>query len=437
MLLSHGIANAYRQRMRHHFGVGVKGLWYDLEDWATLYQDAAGTTPVTAYEQPVGLILDKSGNGLHARQTVSASRAVYSARYNLLEQTENFATGGWQVPAQTSLNGQLARDGTYTAGGVRAITSAGYFARSTPQILNTEYCVSYCVKPANGLTSVMIYVNSATGFKTAILNLATGAVTANTIPTTIEVMAVENGYWRVRFKVTATWTHTAALFYLSVHGTVTANMGYDICEPSVTLGPVFLPYQKIVTPTNYNSIGFTPYLRFDGIDDFYTTSVVDFSSTALIDTFISFAKLSSGGVQMLLELSALSNTTNGTFFVAASDSGGFDATAEIMIKGTTALLARRTAAYREGRSTVLVTQFRLGVTGSTTTRLDRVALTLTANTGDLNFASNQALYIGRRGGTGIPFRGNLYGLLIRGADTPTEMLDAIEYDMYNKLGVTK
>lgn len=36
------------------------GVWYDPSDMSTMFQDAAGTTPVTAVEQPVGLILDKS-----------------------------------------------------------------------------------------------------------------------------------------------------------------------------------------------------------------------------------------------------------------------------------------------------------------------------------------------------------------------------------------
>ena len=37
-----------------------QGLWLDPSDLTTLFQDAAGTTPVTAVEQPVGLMLDKS-----------------------------------------------------------------------------------------------------------------------------------------------------------------------------------------------------------------------------------------------------------------------------------------------------------------------------------------------------------------------------------------
>lgn len=42
------------------FGTTDTGWFYDLSDMSTLFQEAAGTTPVTAVAQPVGLCLDKS-----------------------------------------------------------------------------------------------------------------------------------------------------------------------------------------------------------------------------------------------------------------------------------------------------------------------------------------------------------------------------------------
>ena len=42
-----------------------------------LFQDAAGTVPVTADGDPVGRMIDLSGNGNHAVQSVSGSRPVY------------------------------------------------------------------------------------------------------------------------------------------------------------------------------------------------------------------------------------------------------------------------------------------------------------------------------------------------------------------------
>jgi len=56
------------------FGQGQQGAWYDPSDFTTLFQDSAGTTPVTAFGQPVGLMRDKSGRGNHASQATAASR---------------------------------------------------------------------------------------------------------------------------------------------------------------------------------------------------------------------------------------------------------------------------------------------------------------------------------------------------------------------------
>ena len=50
------------------------GAWFDPEDMSTMFQDAAGTIPVTAVGQPVGKILDISGNGNHATQPITAAR---------------------------------------------------------------------------------------------------------------------------------------------------------------------------------------------------------------------------------------------------------------------------------------------------------------------------------------------------------------------------
>ncbi len=51
--------------------------WYDPKDLTTLFQDAAGTTPVTSDGDPVGLMLDKSENGHHMAQTTAAARPTY------------------------------------------------------------------------------------------------------------------------------------------------------------------------------------------------------------------------------------------------------------------------------------------------------------------------------------------------------------------------
>ena len=59
------------------FANGEQGAWYDPSDLSTLFQDDAGTTPVTEPGQTVGLMLDKSGNDVEARQTTAESRPIY------------------------------------------------------------------------------------------------------------------------------------------------------------------------------------------------------------------------------------------------------------------------------------------------------------------------------------------------------------------------
>jgi hypothetical protein len=59
------------------FTGGFQGAWYDFSDLSTMFQDSAGTIPVTADGDPVGKILDNSGNGNHATQSTSSARPLY------------------------------------------------------------------------------------------------------------------------------------------------------------------------------------------------------------------------------------------------------------------------------------------------------------------------------------------------------------------------
>lgn len=116
------------------FSSGEQGVWYDPSDLSTLFQDAAGTIPVTAVEQPVGKILDKSGRGNHATQATTTSRPVLSARVNLLTGTETLATQTvttrettqtlrFEGAGTVTLSGTAT--GTYSAGSHSITTTAG------------------------------------------------------------------------------------------------------------------------------------------------------------------------------------------------------------------------------------------------------------------------------------------------------------------------
>lgn len=52
------------------FSNGELGFAYDYNDFSTMFQDQAGTIPITAAGQKIKRILDKSGNAKHAMQYV-------------------------------------------------------------------------------------------------------------------------------------------------------------------------------------------------------------------------------------------------------------------------------------------------------------------------------------------------------------------------------
>ncbi|HCM30283.1 MAG TPA: hypothetical protein DIC32_00170 [Acinetobacter radioresistens] len=95
------------------FANGEQGFWYDPNDLGVMYQDSAGTVPVAAVGQPVGLNLDKSrglvvGNNVSlvstATKTVDGERyinlinnVVYAYKWFDIEFTLNSITAGGSV----------------------------------------------------------------------------------------------------------------------------------------------------------------------------------------------------------------------------------------------------------------------------------------------------------------------------------------------------
>lgn len=71
-----GFAGGMGQIIASLFANNEQGFAFDFNDLSTIYQDSAGTIPVTGVGQPVGKVLDKSGRGNHATQTTSAKRPI-------------------------------------------------------------------------------------------------------------------------------------------------------------------------------------------------------------------------------------------------------------------------------------------------------------------------------------------------------------------------
>jgi hypothetical protein len=68
-----GGQQSFSQLIKNLFTNNEQGFFYDPDDLSTMFQDAAGTIPVTAVGQPVGLILDKSKGLLRTEKMVNPS----------------------------------------------------------------------------------------------------------------------------------------------------------------------------------------------------------------------------------------------------------------------------------------------------------------------------------------------------------------------------
>lgn len=89
----------FNQQIQKLFANGEQGFFYDPSDMGTMYQDAAGTVPVTAVGQPVGLILDKSGGliiGSNIAAISSASKTVDGTQTDYLINNATYANK-WYV----------------------------------------------------------------------------------------------------------------------------------------------------------------------------------------------------------------------------------------------------------------------------------------------------------------------------------------------------
>ena len=239
---------------------GIDGAWFDPEDMSTMYQDAAGTTPVTAMEQPVGKWLDKSGNGNHATQSITASRPTLSARYNLLTKTEDFANAVWvktstgiaSIPIVTNNYG-IAPDGTQTAcrvqlalnGGSTTTDRSALLQQPTP-ISGVEYTSTFWIKS-----------NTAQSYT---IQHRLGAPSQN-------ILAGQS-WQKYSFSSTpgADPTH-----WLALRGAQGTSDSADILiwHPQYDIGTTPLPYQRINTATDYDSVGFPKYIKAEGVDDHF------------------------------------------------------------------------------------------------------------------------------------------------------------------------
>lgn len=423
------------------FANGEQGTWYDPSDLTTLFQDSAGTTPVTAVQQPVGRMLDKSGRGNHAFQTTSASRPVLSARYNLLTKTEQFEHSDWSKGNTTiTANSITAPDGSTTADLMVENTSNDvHWVAQNIASSATGYAQSVCMKAGTRSWSYFRLRTTGNIDRFAYFNLADGTIGTVNTGLTASIQSLGDGWYRC----TATISVAVAGVLPVIVAMTTANnvsfyqgngtsgifiWGADLRVSNDALGQP--AYQRVNTATDYDTVGFKPYLAFDGVDDSLVTNSIDFTATDKMTVFAGVRKLSDAARGMLIELSATTASNNGAFAMTAPDAAS--ATYAFESDGTILTSAVGTP------FTAPLTSVLTGVgdiSGDVTTlRVNGTqAATSTADQGTGNYG-NYPLFIGRRNQATLPLNGRLYSLIVRGAASTTAQITSTETYVNQKTG---
>ncbi len=444
-----GLVNSSSFSPASLFYAGEQGVWYDPSDFSTMFQDSAGTTPVTAVEQPVGKILDKSGRGNHATQATSASRPVLSARYNLLTKTEAFDDAAWTTTSTTiSPNSTTDPVGGNTADALlEAIANSFHSVRQTSTVVVAASGLSYTFKvyiKANSRTKGYLSVVSGGGYSSFDLTAKTNSFGGNGTNETVTAQTLTeltNGWFLL--SITSVFSGVANINPVigilndagasSYIGDVTKGFYIWGADLRVTNDGVSLPaYQRVNTSTDYDTVGFPAYLKFDGVDDSLATGSIDFSATDKMSVFAGVRKLSDAAQGVLIEsgLDATSASYPGSLVIYAP-SAAASANYQFIMRGGTGRAFETLTTYTSPVSNVLAFSLinQLPASGEAiTSRINGVLNTATESnniTVSGNYG-NYPLYIGRRGGSTLPYNGRIYSLIVRGAASSDMQIVATE-----------
>lgn len=450
---------------------------------ATLYQDPAGTTPVTTPGQTVGLMLDKSkglalgaelvptpyngiGSGSWAVGTNSITRngsaggqasfglsttLDVSKSYRVTFTVSNLSGDTFYVRLSNGTTNQVTANGTYSVllipggstgtmtfapwgGTAGQVTITNVTVRELPGNHATQSTLAsrpiYGIEPVGGRRNLLLATDTLATQSLTVAAVAhtlafTGTGTVTLTGASIAGPLIGTG---ASNRVSLTFTPTAASLTLTVVGSVTLAQ--------LELGSTATAYQRVTTQYDVTEAGVasTSYLAFDGVDDGMVTGTIT-PGVDKAQVFAGVRKLSDAAIGVVAELSATAGTNAGSFVLSAPASaaanyfwGG---------RGSAAIVGITTASSYAAPITNVLTGIG-DISGDlSSVRVNGVAAgQSTADQGTGNFLA-YPLYIGRRGGATLPFKGNVYSLITRfGANLDTPTIANTETWVAQKTGIS-
>jgi hypothetical protein len=393
--------------------------------------------------------------GNHAT-SAGTKRPKLAARYNLLTYSEQFDNAVWTpVGGSVLSNTTPAPNGTATADTYTATATTARHCVLTTSVVsvsaNTNYTLSWSVKKSNYNFITLLFGRTGTEWIAATIDFSsttpvvskTGVGATGTLVSSPTITAENNGFWKISFIASLTGATSFAEVALASSATPTYGSfgeeswsasggesviiwGADLRPSSQATGLIGPTYQRVAAATDYDTVGFLPYLAFDGIDDSMSTGSIDFTATDKMTVFAGVRKLSDAALGFLAELSNSLSANNGSFWLINGDGQvGAGPTWQFVSKGTNAAFATSPASYASPITNVLTGVGNI-LGDVTTLRVNGTQVaSSTADQGTSNYG-NYPLFIGQRNNTSLPFNGWMSSLIIRGAQSTDSQISATE-----------
>lgn len=360
------------------FSSGEQGAWYDPSDLSTMFQDAEGTTPVTAVGQPVGLILDKSKGLVLGPELVTNG---------------SFDVGtGWTLSNATISGGKLVCN---SSGSEFMATQPVAF--SYPKSYELDVVVSDLV---SGNCTIVFGVG---------VNVSAPAI-------------VSNGTYKF---IIASGSGNSELRIVSSGSGFVGNI--DFISIKELPGNHASQATAAKRPLLQND-GVNNYLAFDGVDDSLATANIDFTSTDKMSVFSGIVTSDNVGFDGFLQFGSVASGGVWSYFNGS--------TLEVKAQGSSGVSAINSV-YSPSTNSVMSALINLGgATGAdclTTRKNSSFFASSSVVAGAVNF-QNGVLQIANA--TGIFLTGRIYSLIVLGRLATTQETTDTEQWVANKTGVT-
>lgn len=175
------------------------------------------------------------------------------------------------------------------------------------------------------------------------------------------------------------------------------------------------------------------YLEFDGVDDSLATGSVDFSATDKMTVWAGVNKQSDAAVGVVCELGT--SLANDIRLTAPRGNPGGSANYGFQSSGASTANAQSPDNYAAPNASVLCGIGNISGDSAVLRVNGAQVASDSADQGAGNY-QNAPIYIGRRGGSSLPFNGRLYSLIVRGAASSASQITQAERYVASKMGIT-